>query len=71
MYQVGTYLPWQLLYVYIVESFDVGSNSLYLTLPHRPTRYLYPGGRRGEAKRKRFYVRNDGWIFFFFRDQMR
>lgn len=37
MYQVPT-LPWQLLYVYIVESFDVGSNSLYLTLPHRPTR---------------------------------
>lgn len=37
MYQVGTYLTLAtVVYVYIVESFlDVGSNSFYLTLPHR------------------------------------
>lgn len=75
MYQVGTrYLGnCCCVCVYVVESFDVGSNSLYLTLPHRPTRYLYLGGRRGEARQNekgRFHVMMNGF-FFPFRDEMR
>lgn len=60
--------------MYVVESFDVGSNSFYLTLPHRPTRYMYLGGREARLNEKgRFYVRNDEWIFFFLSgsDEMR
>lgn len=57
----------------IVESLDVGSNSFYLTLPHRPTRYMYLGGRearRGKTKKEgSTYVMMNG--FFFFRDEMK
>lgn len=56
MYQVGTYLTLAtVVFVYIVESLDVGSNSLHLTLPHRLLG-VYLGGRearQGEAKRKK------------------